>query len=335
MKLMKYLMPCCIAVFALPHVVAEAGHLKSIKDHGPTRLRKGAANKTSTERGHNTSVPHILKALYINLDRSVDRRAHMESMLASWSIPHERVVAKPESMEALLNASNTTYQRILSQGLGKDLKQERVKGDRIWWVWVANYISHVLAIQSMEPAGSPASFASNDAFLLMEDDASCPDNLQARMGELAPFLPDDWDVLKVGWFNLGEAWGIPKVNNFLTQREAKDTVNQQILNVSEPFRATTACDTANGCKELFNMGMHAYLIKAQSVDRLLSFLKRRPILSIDAAIRSEANSLNVYATKTPICDTSEDSDKSEIRISAEDHGRFKEVEGKWQKVQRS
>lgn len=144
--------------------------------------------------------PNIAHAVYINLDWDTKRRDFMDRQLAA-------VAARARS-----NGTNFTYERLSAVLAGKvqhnasfhtfrmrgfsDNKYPSMHGD---WRTAAVQYSHESIIERVQQQKKEL-LAKNEVWLILEDDSNVPADLNEKMAELWPFVPKDWDILRLGWF---------------------------------------------------------------------------------------------------------------------------------------
>jgi len=263
-----------LAGVAVPHSCAgRAAHAGSLLQ---------ATHRLAAHRAQDIPFT-IIEAAYINLDRSPARRQHMESMMANWSIPHRRFPAFPDARSVdVLNYSNPTFSSFLNQGIQPWIITDMVNNTQEA-VDIAVEMSHVFLIESFLPQSQKQP---NGAFLVMEDDAFCPDDLQSKLDSLAADLPTDWDILRIGWRPTMTAEDGSPQHVFLN-----NSIDSEVFFVSN----------CGACDNVTIWGATAYIVRARSVNRVLAHMRHLPLDLVDLTPLESAWDLNVYASKDPIC----------------------------------
>lgn len=152
--------------------------------------------KQSWPRRNAGPPPLITQVKYINLEWDKSRRQYMEDQMR-----HLRDVWRKE-----LRGHPLLWQRIpgtaaheMQQSAGFRAWREKgfsraphphVDGD---WAIAACAHSHYKAIQSIPMAGE-------ELVLIAEDDVELKQDFPQLWQQLWPWLPEDWDVLRLGWF---------------------------------------------------------------------------------------------------------------------------------------
>ncbi|CAE8587333.1 unnamed protein product [Polarella glacialis] len=153
-----------------------------------------------------TETPQVPpRIFYINLDKSTDRRAHMEMALLGFPGHVERVPAV--SASEVNRPPFFNYMRVngLDSHLRSKTKAVQAKTASCW-------LSHVLLWERLQSELEP-----QDTAFIMEDDVQFPENWTQALPETMRDAPDGWDALKVcGWGYYRQAdvvddnWAVPR-----------------------------------------------------------------------------------------------------------------------------
>jgi len=134
----------------------------------------------------------LANAIYINLQTSTARRNWMESQLPRFHFQVERLeaatlddVAREERCPEIL-VNNTINPNPYPNVLGK-------------WSVVACECSHYLAAKNVA-AHAAEMKERNELWVIFEDDIHLEDEMHAMWTAAWPYVPDDWDVLRLSWF---------------------------------------------------------------------------------------------------------------------------------------
>jgi len=235
--------------------------LQSLKGTGLLQVKTSGTNKNIS----------IQEAVYINLDRDTQQRAFQEAKLSRMPFPYQRFNATDAKQDNFLQAGTRERQRVASHGVDDSLK---TTSSATYEVFVAIYMSHLRAIESLR---SIRNVTSSDYFLVLEDDAMCPPDLEAKLNEFIDYAPSGWDVLRAGW------WPTPWAN-----WSTCDKIQEHTWSISQD------CHSFGGA--------HAYIIRAQSLERVLDHFDRLPVSSPDGPPLKGGDDLTVFAPATSICD---------------------------------
>jgi len=147
-------------------------------------------------------APKLSRVLYINLDWDGKRRAYMENQFKTespkWkSDPKHPVIFEWKRMSAV-NASQMSTEPQYAQWRSKgfaETKHPLVKGS---WPIAAVAYSHYLAIKMMKGLKAEM-LAKNELTIISEDDVEYKEDIMAIWDQIWPYVPKDWDVLRIGW----------------------------------------------------------------------------------------------------------------------------------------
>lgn len=148
-------------------------------------------------RANPPQAPRVAKIIYINLAWDEPRRRMMERQLAQLSayVSQERLYALPwerlEAVDAEEIRDAPQFERWRRKGFSL-ATNPNVQGD---WRTAACAYSHYSAIRQVEdrPDGGLT--------IIAEDDVAFDQRFLQVWDEMWQYVPDDWDVLRVGWFS--------------------------------------------------------------------------------------------------------------------------------------
>lgn len=202
---------------------------------------------------------------YINLDRSLDRRKYIEKSCYYQGIVAERF---PGIDGKLLNLDDPKYEKAL----------RKIK----WWFLIENrknvghfgcYLSHMEIYNKFLKTDKQYCF-------ILEDDAEfIVPNIKNEIVKNMKNLPNDWDILLLGY----EVNGGP--NGYKEVREGnKDTVLKDgLLNLN------------------YFTGLHGYIINKKSADKLIKNLQYLEwIIDWNMCYLAKKNILKIYGVFPPL-----------------------------------
>eukprot|EP00929_Paragymnodinium_shiwhaense_P078691 TRINITY_DN40807_c0_g1_i2.p1 TRINITY_DN40807_c0_g1~~TRINITY_DN40807_c0_g1_i2.p1 ORF type:complete len:325 (+),score=44.16 TRINITY_DN40807_c0_g1_i2:53-976(+) len=150
-------------------------------------------------------APRISRVIYINLASDAPRRKYMEQRLrelqtaareSDSTAQGEIVVERLNAVEASEVAHGSEYASWRAKGFSETTKPD-VRGD---WATAACEYSHFEAIRRVgELAESLAS--RDEVAMIVEDDVEIQPDFWRQWEHEWPYVPPDWDILRVGWFN--------------------------------------------------------------------------------------------------------------------------------------
>jgi len=128
------------------------------------------------------------------------------------------------------------------------------------WPTAACQYSHETIIEQVA-ARSKDMESSNELWLILEDDAIVPADLQDRWNRMWPFVPEDWDIVRLGWF--GSHCSNFRINKFW-----------DVAQWSDP-------PPSGPC---YYCGVQGYMVNPARADRILERLRRSKVYLIDALL---------------------------------------------------
>jgi len=147
-------------------------------------------------------APHIAHAVYINLDWDTARRDSMNKQLAAVAatsrshgvnFTFERLSAVP----AADVQKNASFEAFRARGFSTNSYPNMMDD----WRTAAVQYSHESIIERIEQQGQQL-LAKHEVWLILEDDAKVPPNLEMEWAKLWPYIPKEWDIMRVGWFGM-------------------------------------------------------------------------------------------------------------------------------------
>lgn len=202
-------------------------------------------------------APRISRAVYINLRWDARRRDWMERQFDRLRRQGSRfAVERVAAVEADEVRANPRFEAVRQRGFNPT-KYPNVEG--LWGV-AGCQLSHVAVLRKLREE-APALLARREVWLVLEDDAQLPDNLEAAWERLWPFVPEAWDVLRLGWFGGSTCRG--RVN---------DRLDLALWSDPPPSGPCSYC------------GSHAYVVNPASVDKVLHRLERARTMHTDCLL---------------------------------------------------
>lgn len=199
--------------------------------------------------------PRIEKIYYINLEKSENRRLHIEEQIQKGfpGVKSERWVATGKGKAGKFLKQNLRNFTLIGYGGYSNIGIQ------------ATYLSHVTALQKIAEEKDP-----NAVFMIMEDDVWLhKPNLMENVNCQLKMLPPEWDIFKFGY------WG------FRMEKPVKHTKWPYPNCAGEQINEWT-CH-----QEHFNwnyMGNQAYAVRPQGARNMLEHLKKTPIMDVDGGM---------------------------------------------------
>jgi len=162
------------------------------------------------------SGPVLKKIFYINLEESKERRKHVTMMLDSvlhGSIAVERwpAVAAETLRDEDWFGKKSSYETYLQRGVNPELL---TYSPHLRWGSIGCYLSHVKLLENI------ASFEDDGLYMVIEDDVAIDPNFRKSLEHCLEEVPQDWDVLRIGW------WGL---------RRCQDQITDKLFLARSPF----------------------------------------------------------------------------------------------------
>jgi len=206
-------------------------------------------------------APRIVHALYVNLDSSLQRRRWIEGQL------------QPLVQRAAHKGHNITAERVLAVDIARaqtDPQFESIRNRGFnptpypdvseKWSVAGCTFSHLTILWKLQ-AEAQTLLAQNEVWLILEDDATIPVSLQEDWEELWPWLPSEWDVVRLGWFGGSTCKG--SVNAKLDVALWSDP---------PPQGPCSYC------------GSHAYIVNPASVTKVIARLEHSRLMHVDCLL---------------------------------------------------
>lgn len=106
--------------------------------------------------------------------------------------------------------------------------------------------------------------AQHEVWLILEDDAIVTPNITLRWKELWPYIPNEWDILRLGWFGGDNCSG--RVNEF---------VDFALWSDPPPHGPCRYC------------GSHGYIVNPASVEKVIQRLQNSRIMHVDCLLGAQ------------------------------------------------
>lgn len=141
-------------------------------------------------------APDLTSVIYINLEWDTPRRTYMEAQLADLKVGLAEKTGKELRWERLpaVKAKEVEHDFAYHFWRQKGFSQAKspdVRGD---WATAACMISHMQAISQI-PENE------DQLVMIVEDDVDISVDFWELWEKLWPYVPEEWDVLRVGWFS--------------------------------------------------------------------------------------------------------------------------------------
>lgn len=145
------------------------------------------------------SAPKVSHVIYINMDWDPVRRDYMEGQLQNlkheWSGEVALTWERLQGVGAEALQKDAAYSSWRAKGFS-EAPYPKVAGD---WTIASCAYNHYLAINKIT-ALTAQDREPNDLIMIVEDDVEIKREFPRMWGELWQYVPEDWDVLRVGWF---------------------------------------------------------------------------------------------------------------------------------------
>jgi len=133
----------------------------------------------------------------------------------------------------------------------------KVEGE---WGVAGCQLSHAAALREMQEEAA-ALLARNEVWLVLEDDANVTAGLAEAWDRLWPFVPRQWDVLRLGWFGGSSC-----------QARVNEHLDLALWSDPAPMGPCSYC------------GSHAYVVNPASVGKVLHRLERSRLMHADCLL---------------------------------------------------
>jgi len=215
------------------------------------------------------NVPQVTKVIYINMDWDPARRQYMEDQLdeLSHSWPeyggHELRWARLPGVDANELQTGVAYETWRGKGFSK-APVPKVDGD---WKIASCAFNHYSAIKHLPDTDE------SGLVLIVEDDVEIKPDFPKLWEDLWPWLPEEWDVIRVGWF--GDHQNCSQVVNSYVDLAAWQQPKDGICSYC---------------------GLQAYIVNPSSRDRVLQRFERSRMTHAD----------EIVSAPTPLMEDPED-----------------------------
>jgi GR25 family glycosyltransferase involved in LPS biosynthesis len=244
--------------------------------------------------------PAFDRVVYINLQRSVVRRkcatemltrANLSAGFERWNATDGNTFSKADLEGALTNLTGGS-------------KEERL--DEHWERGTLGCrTSHLSVLQDLLDKGKPG-----ERYLVLEDDAVLPKNMEPHAHQLLATAPDGWDVLKLNCFAMDDTSYLDKtVVQNLTSLWTLATSSRTIDAVFRTKMPGTSSDIKKDYKDCWHRkmhekgkecqicgGNHAVVYKWDSLDKLLKHVGSD--FNVDCAVAQPfSRGINVFCVQ--------------------------------------
>lgn len=212
-------------------------------------------------------APQISKALYINLDRDTRRRKWMEAQLETLQqnlsesarlqgLQRNFTIERISALDIHQAPTDPRFQRIRERGF--NLVPYPVVDGR--WSIAGCTFSHLTILWKLREHAAGL-IARNEVWLVLEDDATVGSEIERTWQHLWPWLPMEWDIVRLGWFGGSECSA--RVNEHIDLALWKD-------------------DPPQG--PCYYCGSHAYIVNPASIERVIHRLESSRIMHVDCLL---------------------------------------------------
>jgi len=218
-------------------------------------------------------LPELKGIYYINLKSSALRRGRI-SNLVKMTAPKNMMIERYEAVgKSTAQAAN--IKEFTEHGMA-DYLAKTYQGGSLW-ATVGVYLSHARLLKKI---GEEHKNATNEMYLILEDDAILQPDWHAKFMKILPSVPKDWDMLRIGYGTDSNLRCEDKINNDWYENRA-------------PTRN-------KGNDKGFYVGNTAYLVRPQAIPTILKQLSSMPLLDVDGTMISKENGMRVYGVADPL-----------------------------------
>lgn len=268
------------AVEALSRALLQASTRPSVS--GDDACTPATAHVAELQRSHwpheKGPAPLIKKLVYLNLNESKDRRKSIERQVMD--LQRSGSMFEVERFQAL-TADQVKSESRFAAWRRRGFSALAFPIMKKHWGTAANMLSKYTALKQLALAANETS----DLVMLLEDDVVISPNFQERWKELWPYVPDDWDLLRVGGFKYAG-------------RNCSQYVNKHV------DRAAWYDPPPSG--PCHYCGSQAYVVRPGRLSRVLQRVEKLKFVLADIAFGaatppledpSEAPPLNIFSVK--------------------------------------
>jgi len=288
-------MQCLLVLLATCHL-GQALRYKSMSDQGEvqpcihdSRLEAITPEQVKARNSMlqtNDTLPELKGIFYINLATSPLRKARIEN-LVKMTAPKNAFIKRWDAIGKTA-AQKANINEFTQHGIHEYMKKTYQAGTM--WATVGVYLSHAKLLkniyQNWQVTARKANEcrdcgnANNEMYLILEDDAILIPDWHHDLMNILPDVPKDWDMLRIGYGTDSNLRCEDKINHFIYENRGP-TRNQ-------------ANDKG------FYAGNTAYLVRPQSVPKILKQLAAMPLLDVDGTMISKENGMRVYGVANPL-----------------------------------
>lgn len=196
-------------------------------------------------------APKVSKVIYINMKWDPVRREFMEHQLRNLSETWRKNVSLTWERFEGIGASHIEEDKVYSDWKEKGFSKApfpKVAGD---WAIAGCAASHYSSIQKIDSN-------SEDLVMITEDDVEIDPDLPKMWEELWRWMPDDWDIMRVGWFG--------------DHQNCSQVVNSYVDLAAWQQRPGSAC---------MYCGAQAYIVNPKSKQKVLDRFEKSRITHAD------------------------------------------------------
>mmetsp|Transcript_85151 Transcript_85151/g.189252 ORF Transcript_85151/g.189252 Transcript_85151/m.189252 type:complete len:451 (-) Transcript_85151:3-1355(-) len=235
------------------------------------------ASRVSPKR--QDAAPRISRAVYINLDRDSRRRAWMEEQLRQLrrkvtATPGHRnfTVQRLRAVDIGAAKLDPHFEAVRSRGFNP-AAYPKVEGK---WGVAGCMFSHLAILWSLrrEAAGL---LARGEVWLILEDDAIVTTKIESAWTELWPWVPTEWDLVRLGWFGGSNC-----------QARVNDHIDLALWSDPPPHGPCSYC------------GSHAYVVNPAAIERVIHRLEASRIMHVDCLLSAPTPPLEDPASLPPL-----------------------------------
>lgn len=219
-----------------------------------------------------------MKAFYINLDKSTERRSAMEEQLRKAGLTAQRFAAIDGKRVA---AGEFNAKFLKPQGLKKETSERLLAEDpkkKILNRTVATYLSHYTVMVKAEEAMRKTP---DNIVMVLEDDVAVPKDWRATVSAAIAYAPANWTMLKLS------GWGQHRSEDLTPP--VKDGFKGEYFRTRPPFWGEVLPEVVS---VPFYGGIGAYVVRARNIPKILAALRAQPITDYDEMLLSDK--LEVY-----------------------------------------
>lgn len=199
-------------------------------------------------------APRISRILYINLARDLRRNTWMSAQLQS--IPPNVMTERVEGIDMGRARMDTAFEEIRNRGFS-EVAYPRVKGK---WSVAGCTFSHLSILRKLrEQVGEL--LARREVWLILEDDAILTPQILYDWEHLWPYIPNEWDIMRLGWFG-----------DYSCTAHVNKHVDLALWRDPPPDGPCRYC------------GSHAYVVNPASIQKVIHRLESSRLMHVDCLL---------------------------------------------------